>query len=138
MLEAEMERMKKEHEFEMTKLRQSSAEVVVNLSGAQVKIDDLKAEVNHTRSLNVNYRILVANCHTLDNRCHREMLKTFSAAGALSKEKNFSDFDLEYLMRWVLSETRAFKGVLSAHEDYCAWIGTRSTASVLLKCHTRI
>jgi hypothetical protein len=36
-------------------------------------------------------------------------------------------------MRWVLSETRAFKGVLSAREDYCAWTGTRSTDSFLLK-----
>jgi hypothetical protein len=36
-------------------------------------------------------------------------------------------------MRWVLSETRAFKSVLSAREDCCAWIGARSTASVLLK-----
>jgi hypothetical protein len=33
-------------------------------------------------------------------------------------------------MRWVLSETRAFKSVLSAREDYCAWIGARSTTSV--------
>jgi hypothetical protein len=128
-----MERMKKEHEFEMMKLRQSSAEVVVNLSSAQVKIDDLKAEINHTRSLDENYRILVANCHTLGNRCHREMLKMFSVVKALSKERNFSSFDLQGLMRWVLSETRAFKGVLSAREDYCAWIRARSTASVLLK-----
>jgi hypothetical protein len=36
-------------------------------------------------------------------------------------------------MRWVLSETRALKVVLSAQEDYCDWIGARSTASVLLK-----
>jgi hypothetical protein len=36
-------------------------------------------------------------------------------------------------MRWVLSETNSFKSVLSAREDYCAWIGTRSNASILLK-----
>jgi hypothetical protein len=36
-------------------------------------------------------------------------------------------------MRWGLSETHAFKGVLSAREDYYAWINVRSTASVLLK-----
>jgi hypothetical protein len=45
----------------------------------------------------------------------------------------FSDGDLEGLMRWVLSKTRAFKGILSAREDYCAWIGAWSTALVLLK-----
>ena len=39
--------MKKEHEFEMTKLRQSSAEVAANLSSVQVKIDDLKDEIGH-------------------------------------------------------------------------------------------
>lgn len=40
-------------------------------------------------------------------------------------------------MRWILSEIRAYKEVLSTREDYCAWIGARSTASVLLKagCH---
>jgi hypothetical protein len=36
-------------------------------------------------------------------------------------------------MRWVLGETRAFKGVLSAREVYCAWKSARSTALVLLK-----
>jgi hypothetical protein len=132
-----MEQMKKEYEFEMMKLRQLSAEVAVNLSSAQVKMDDMKAEINHVRSLNENYRILVANCHTLGNKYHREMLKTFSTAGALSKERKVSDFDLEGLIRWVLNETRAFKGILSAREDYCAWIGARSTASVLLKARCK-
>jgi hypothetical protein len=36
-------------------------------------------------------------------------------------------------MWWVLSETCAFKSVLSAREDYCEWIGARSTTLVLLK-----
>jgi hypothetical protein len=36
-------------------------------------------------------------------------------------------------MRWILSKTHAYKGVLSTQKDYCAWIGARSTASVLLK-----
>jgi hypothetical protein len=103
----------------MMKLRQSFVEVVVNLGSAQVKMNDIKAEINHVRGLNENYRILVANCHTLGNRCYKEMLKTFSAARALSKEINFSVFDLEGLMRWVLSETRAFKDVLLTQEDYC-------------------
>jgi hypothetical protein len=89
----------------------------------QVKIDDMKDEVNYVRGLNENYRILLSKCHTLDNRYHNELLKTFSSAGALSKENNFLDGDLEGLTRWVLSETRAFKSVLSAQEDYCAWIG---------------
>jgi hypothetical protein len=35
-------------------------------------------------------------------------------------------------MRWVLSETRAYKSVLSTREDYFARLGARST-SVLLK-----
>jgi hypothetical protein len=36
-------------------------------------------------------------------------------------------------MWWVLSETHAYKSVLSAREDYCAWICDQSTALVLLK-----
>jgi hypothetical protein len=48
---------------------QASTEATVNLSGAQVKMDDLKDEVNHVRQLNEDYRILVANCYTLVNRC---------------------------------------------------------------------
>jgi hypothetical protein len=112
---------------------QAFAEVAGNLSSAQVKTDDLKDEVNHVRGLNKNYQILLANCHTLGNRFHNELLKTFSSVRALSKEKNFSDGDLEGLMMWVLSETYAFKSVLSAQDDYCAWIGIRSTASILLK-----
>jgi cystathionine beta-lyase family protein involved in aluminum resistance len=46
----------------MKKLRQSSNEVVVNLSNAQVKMNDMKAKINHVRSLNENYQILVDNC----------------------------------------------------------------------------
>jgi hypothetical protein len=75
--------MRKEYEFEMMKLRQSSAEVAVNLSSAQVNMNGMKAEINHVRGLNENYRILLANCHTLGNICHKEMLKTFSVARAL-------------------------------------------------------
>jgi hypothetical protein len=67
-----------------------------------VRIDDLKDEVNHVTQLNESYRILLANCHTLGNRCHNELLKTFSSAEALSKEKIFLHGDLEGLMRWVL------------------------------------
>jgi hypothetical protein len=85
------------------------------------------------RGLNEDYQILLANCHTLGNRYHNELLKTSSSVGALSKEKKFSNGDLKGLMRWVLSETCGFKRVLSTREDYCAWIGARSTASVLLK-----
>jgi hypothetical protein len=125
--------MRTEHEVEMTKLRQTSVEVAANLSSTQVKIDGMKDEISHVRELNENNQIFLANCHTLGNRCHNELLKNFSAAKALSKEKKNSDGDLEGLMRWVLRETYHFKGVLSAREEYCAWIGTQSTASVLLK-----
>jgi chromosome segregation ATPase len=86
LLEAKLERVKEEHEAKTTKLMQAFAEVAINLSSAQVKIDDLKDEINHVRGLNENYQILLANCHTLDNRCHNELLKTFSFVGALSKE----------------------------------------------------
>jgi isoleucyl-tRNA synthetase len=93
-LEAELGQMRKEYEIEMMKLRQSSVEVAANLSSAQIKINDMKAKINHVRGLNENYRILLANCHTLGNRCHKERLKTFSAAGALSKERKIFRFRL--------------------------------------------
>jgi hypothetical protein len=54
-LEAELKRAKEEHEAKTMKMMQASAEVIVNLSSAQVKIDDLKVEVNHVRGLNENY-----------------------------------------------------------------------------------
>ena len=82
-LEAELERVKEEHEGKTTKLMQASVEVVVKLGSSQVKIDDMKDEINHVRGINKNYRILIANCHTLGNRCHNELLKTFSFVGAL-------------------------------------------------------
>jgi hypothetical protein len=79
--------MRTEHEVEMTKLRQTSVEVAANLSSTQVKIDGMKDEISHVRELNENNQIFLANCHTLGNRCHNELLKNFSAARALSKEK---------------------------------------------------
>jgi chromosome segregation ATPase len=68
-LEAELKWEKEEYEDKMTKVMQASAEATVNLSGAQVKMDDLKDEVNHVRQHNEDYRILVANCYTVGNRC---------------------------------------------------------------------
>lgn len=53
--EAELGHMRKEYEFEMMKLRQSSAEVAVNLSSTQVNMNGMKAEINHVRGLNENY-----------------------------------------------------------------------------------
>jgi septal ring factor EnvC (AmiA/AmiB activator) len=64
-LEVELQRAKMKFEAEVNKIWQASAETDVDLSTAQVKIDDLKDEVNHVRQLNENYRILVANCYTL-------------------------------------------------------------------------
>jgi hypothetical protein len=43
--------VKEEHEAKITKLMQASTEVAINLSSAQVKIDDLKDEINHLRGL---------------------------------------------------------------------------------------
>jgi predicted RNase H-like nuclease (RuvC/YqgF family) len=52
-LEVELQQTKTEFEPEVNKVRQASAETVVDLSTtAQVRIDDLKDEVNHVRQLN--------------------------------------------------------------------------------------
>jgi hypothetical protein len=110
-----LQRTKTKFEDEINKVRQASAETAVDLSTTQVRIDDLKDEVNQMRQINENYRILSANCYTLGYICYSESLKTFSLTGATSKEKNFLDGDLEGLMQWVLSETRATK-VFSQHE----------------------
>lgn len=50
-LEAKLKRAKEEYEVEMTKIMQASAKAAVNLSGAQVRIDDLKDQVSHVRQL---------------------------------------------------------------------------------------
>lgn len=132
-LEAELKQAKEEYEAETSKLKLASAEAS---SAAEVKIGDLNKEINHLRQLKENYKILTSNCYTLGNRCQRELEKAFTSAGATSPKK-CAEGDLEGLMRWILSEIRAYKEVLSTREDYCAWIGARSTASVLLKagCH---
>jgi hypothetical protein len=72
-----------------------------------VKIGDFNDEVNHITQRNENYRILVANCYTLGNRCYNELTKTFSSAGAKSWENFFVNGDLEGMMWWILSETRS-------------------------------
>jgi hypothetical protein len=56
----------------------------------------------------------MTNCYTLGNRCYNEFTKTFSSVGAKSWEKNYADGDLEGMMRWILSETCAYKCVLSS------------------------
>jgi hypothetical protein len=41
--------------------------------------------------------------------------------------------NLDGMMCWILSKTHVYRSILSTREDYCAWIGAQSTASVLLK-----
>jgi hypothetical protein len=67
-------------------------------------MEDLNDEINHTRQLNKNYRILMANFYTLGNSCCNELMKT-SSVGARSRKKIFVDDDLDEMMRWILSET---------------------------------
>jgi hypothetical protein len=54
----------------------------------------------------------MTNCYTLGNRCSKELAKTFSSVGAKSRERNFVDGDLEGMIRWILSETRAYNSFL--------------------------
>jgi hypothetical protein len=123
LLKAKLKQAKKEYETETTRLRQPSVETAINLRATQVKIEYLNDEINQTRWLNENYQILMTNCYTLGNRWCNELMKTFSSTGAKSREKNFAGGDLEGLMRWILSKTHAYKSVLLARENYCAWIG---------------
>lgn len=128
-LEAELREAGDKFEAESGKLKLAAAEAA---TASQMKIGDLKDEISHLMQLKENYKILMSNCYTLGSRCQRELERTFTSAGAMCREK-CAEGDLEGLMRWILSEIRAYKNVLSTREDYCAWIGTRSTASILLK-----
>jgi chromosome segregation ATPase len=49
LLEAKLKRAKEEYEVEANKITQVAAKLVVDLSTARVKIEDLKDEVNHAR-----------------------------------------------------------------------------------------
>jgi septal ring factor EnvC (AmiA/AmiB activator) len=48
-LEDELQQTKTKFEAEVNQVGQASAETVIDLSTAQVRIDDLKDEVNHVR-----------------------------------------------------------------------------------------
>ncbi|KAL5647158.1 hypothetical protein ACJX0J_041513, partial [Zea mays] len=128
-LEAELREAGGKFKAESGKLKLAAAEAA---TASQMKIGDLKDEISHLMQLKENYKILMSNCYTLGNRCQRELERTFTSAGAMCREK-CAEGDLEGLMRWILSEIHAYKNVLSTREDYCAWIGARSTASILLK-----
>ena len=75
-LETELQRGKTKFKAKVNKVRQASIKTVVDLNTAQVRIYDLKYEVNHMRQLNENYRILATNCYTFGNKCYNELVKT--------------------------------------------------------------
>jgi hypothetical protein len=56
-------------------------------------------EINHVRQLNKHYRILMSNYYTLGNKCRNELERTFSSAGARSRERNSADGNLERMIR---------------------------------------
>jgi hypothetical protein len=131
-LEVELKQAREEFEVETDKIRQVSAEAIVDLKLAQLKTEDLTSERHHLRQLCENFQILKSICFTLAKRCCNELEKTFSSVGEKSRAINFIDGDI-VVMRSILSEIRAYKIILSTREDYCASIGARSTASFLLK-----
>jgi restriction endonuclease S subunit len=110
-LEDELKRAKEEYEPEIDKIRHTSGKETFELSAVQMKIGDLNDEVNRIRQLNENYRILMTKFYTLGNRCYNELI--LSSTGATSREKNFVDGDLEGMTQWIVSQTRAYKSVLS-------------------------
>jgi hypothetical protein len=84
-----LQRAKTEFEAEVNKIRQTSAETVVDLNTTPVRIDDLKDEVNHVRQLVTPLATNAIMSYTLSNKCYHELVKTFSSIGASSREKNF-------------------------------------------------
>jgi hypothetical protein len=51
LLEDKLKCAKEEYKVEANKIRQATTEIAIDLSTAQVKIEDLKDEVNHVRHL---------------------------------------------------------------------------------------
>jgi hypothetical protein len=58
---------------------------------------------------------------------------TFVSIGTSSSEKDYVDGDTTGVVKWINDKVVAFGEVLSTREDYCAWIGARSAASMLEK-----
>lgn len=55
------------------------------------------------------------------------------SVGARSSEVDYVYGDAVRVVTWVDGEVEAFGKILSTREDYCAWIGIRSIASMLKK-----
>jgi hypothetical protein len=132
MLKAEVKRLKKESEKETDKIRRVSIEISINLQLEQLKTEDLTAERDHLEQLCNNFRSLKGECFNIGKRCD-ELERTFSSTSERSQERKFIEGDIVGIMQWIFGEVVAFKNILSTRADYCAWIGTQSTASILLK-----
>jgi hypothetical protein len=91
------------------------------------------AKAKHLNTIVGNFQSLKGGYFSIGKRYCKELEKTFSSIGARSRERNFHDGDIVGIMKWIYGEVGAFKGIFSTREDYCAWIGARSTNSVLLK-----
>jgi hypothetical protein len=132
MLKAEVKRLKKESEKETDKIRRVSIEISINLQLEQLKTEDLTAERDHLEQLCNNFRSLKGECFNIGKICD-ELERTFSSTSERSQERKFIEGDIVGIMQWIFGEVVAFKNILSTRADYCAWIGTQSTASILLK-----
>jgi hypothetical protein len=57
----------------------------------------------------------------------------FSSIGARFNEIDYVYGDATRMVKWIDGEVYAFNKVLSTRGDYYAWIGARSTISILEK-----
>jgi hypothetical protein len=70
-------------------------------------------ERGHLSILYRNFRSLKNDYFSIAARCCSELKRTFSSVGARSRQRNFIDGNIFGVMRWILSEVQAFKGILS-------------------------
>jgi hypothetical protein len=128
----EIKQQKQAYKVEIKKLRKEVAEAKVSFELEKVKKEDAIAKKDHLSKLIGNFQSLKDDCFYVATRYSEQLECTISSVAERSWEKNFVDGDIMGAMRWIYGEVGAFKGVLSTREDYCVWVGARSTASTLL------
>lgn len=76
---------------------------------------------------------MLESCFSTTTRCCKRLKDIFSSIVARSNEVNFMLGDVVRAVDWSDEEVDAFDEVLYTKQDYCTFVGSQSTTSMLEK-----
>jgi uncharacterized membrane-anchored protein YhcB (DUF1043 family) len=92
-----------------------------------------KAEADKITKLQESLKEIQNKCLEFGSRCVQRLKKVFSSVGASSEDITHSAEDIPNTFEHIENEVEALDEVIAGHDDLCALLASRGTATTFLK-----